>query len=228
MNKQDIFKTVKIKLPYFKIITIDTAVKTVKDYHALGYKVVLTTGVYDLFHYKHAESLRYIASLGDKLIIALPTDELIMKVAKKGIQDKNISGPVVGYEDRAKLLAHFDFVDLIFPKTGNKLELLKNIKPDILVQSITSGPGLVDEIISFLPEIEIIKDDHNLFIKIDNKNCEIIFIDDIINGKTKIIPFKKAKHLSIFWERTKFDSNKFHGSLIKRRILEKFISGNNK
>jgi len=228
MNKQDVFKTMKIELPYFKITTANAATKIVKDYQASGYKVILTTGVYDLFHYKHAESLQYIASLGDKLIIALPTDELIMKAAKKGIQDKNISGPIVVYEDRAKLLAHFDFVNLIFPKTGNKLELLKNIKPDILVQSITSGPGLIDEITSFLPEIKIIENDHNLLIKIDNKNCEIIFIDDIIDGETKMIPFKKAKRFSIAWERTKFDNNKFHGSLIKRRILEKFISRNNK
>ncbi len=88
--------------------------------------IVLTCGVFDLFHIGHLNILKGAKALGDKLIVALSTDELCFEIKKKK--------PIFPYKDRKEILESVEYVDLVIPQHNlNKKELVEKLKPDILV-----------------------------------------------------------------------------------------------
>ncbi len=70
---------------------------------------VFTSGTWDLLHVGHLNVLERSASLGDRLIVAVSTDELIESY--KGIK------PIIPYEQRARLVASIGIVDAVVPQT---------------------------------------------------------------------------------------------------------------
>jgi len=83
-----------------------------------------TTGVFDLFHVGHVNLLRNAASLCDKLIVGVSSDEL---VAYKG------KSPVIGFEDRVEVVRACRYVDLVVPQVDmDKLDALGRYKFDIM------------------------------------------------------------------------------------------------
>jgi len=98
-----------------------------------GYKIVLTQGVWDLLHEGHAKYLQKAKKLGDVLIVAVDTDEVVK-------YRKGPSRPIVPEKERVKMISHLKHVDLIVmkeSKTDNE-KLIKLIKPNILVVSKTT------------------------------------------------------------------------------------------
>lgn len=100
---------------------------------AMGKRIVMTNGVYDLLHTGH---LRYIAAAkrrGDILIVAVDTDEVTRK--RKG---KN--RPVVEQSERVEMLLHSRYVDIvtlrnILPGRNDDIEA---VCPDVLITSETT------------------------------------------------------------------------------------------
>jgi glycerol-3-phosphate cytidylyltransferase len=88
--------------------------------------IVLACGVWDLFHIGHLNLLKNAKGLGDKLIVAVSTDECVEEWKKKK--------PVLSYSQRAEIVRNIKCVDCVVPQyTYDKTKLLTTIKPDILV-----------------------------------------------------------------------------------------------
>jgi len=88
--------------------------------------VVFTNGVFDLLHSGHLHLLRKARKLGDKLIVGINSDDSAKRWKRK---------PIIGEKLRKELLEAISFVDRveIFDE-DSPLNLIENIKPDILVK----------------------------------------------------------------------------------------------
>ena len=111
-----------------------------------NYKIVLTQGVWDLIHEGHAQYLQKAKALGDVLIVAVDTDEVVKHM-------KGPSRPIVPEKERVKMISHLKHVDLIVMKESktDHGKLIRAIKPDILVVSRSTpsnkkGKKFIDEI----------------------------------------------------------------------------------
>ena len=113
-------------------------------------KIVFTNGCFDILHLGHIEVFKFAKSLGDKLIVGINSDRAI-KILKG--QDRPINNELV----RKTLLESLSCVDevVIFDDV-NTIEIIKKIKPDILVKG---EEGLTPEEVRVKdqvpPEIEI-------------------------------------------------------------------------
>jgi len=131
--------------------------KVVDALKNMGYKIVLTQGVYDLIHEGHAAYLEAAKALGDILIVGVDSDELTRK--RKG-PDR----PIVPQEERLKMLVHLRHVDIVTVKEiGDDIgDLIRVVKPDVLVVSksttdftqnmVNEYKDLCGEIVSLPPQ----------------------------------------------------------------------------
>lgn len=96
----------------------------------LGLRIVLTSGVFDLFHVGHAQYLEKAKALGDILIVGVDSDE---KVRER----KGPSRPVVPENERVLILSHVRHADVITLKniSDEDNNLIKIVKPNVLVLS---------------------------------------------------------------------------------------------
>ncbi len=78
----------------------------VQDLKRMGYRIVLTQGVYDMIHEGHARYLEKALSYGDVLIVGVDSDELTR--SRKG-PDR----PVVPEKERIQMLAHLRHVSIL-------------------------------------------------------------------------------------------------------------------
>lgn len=100
----------------------------VESLKALGAKIVLTQGSYDLIHIGHARYLETAKKHGDILIVGIDDDKKIR--ARKGPER-----PIVPQEERLEMVLHLRPVDFVVLKkaTDPKWHLIKTIKPDVLI-----------------------------------------------------------------------------------------------
>lgn len=89
-------------------------------------KTVITYGTFDLFHVGHLRLLRRAKSLGDRLIVAVSTDDFNLIKGKKSI---------IPFEQRAEIVSNIKYVDLVIPEISweQKLEDIKKYRVDIFV-----------------------------------------------------------------------------------------------
>ena len=103
-------------------------------------KIVFTNGCFDILHRGHIEYLAKAAELGDKLIIGLNTDDSVRRLKGK-------TRPVNNEDARAILLSSLIFTDqIVFFEEDTPLELIRYIKPDILVKGNDYKP---EEIVGY-------------------------------------------------------------------------------
>lgn len=104
--------------------------KIVRTFKQMGYRVVLTQGVYDLIHEGHAAYLETAKAQGDVLIVGVDSDELTRK--RKGPER-----PIVPQEERLKMLVHLRHVDIVTLRNvaDDIGDLIRLVKPDVLVVS---------------------------------------------------------------------------------------------
>jgi len=90
--------------------------------------VTFTNGCFDVLHRGHIEFLRFCKSQGDIVIVGLNSDSSVKTI-------KGPDRPINNQHDRAAVLAALETVDYvtIFDEP-TPLELIKKIKPDILVK----------------------------------------------------------------------------------------------
>jgi len=90
-----------------------------------GKTVVFTAGSYDLLHVGHARFLQKAKSLGDILVVGIPSNEQVAKAKGRG-------RPIVDELSRALLLRHLGCVDfVVIFNNPTVLQCLQNLKPDI-------------------------------------------------------------------------------------------------
>lgn len=116
------------KLIQQKILSKSDAVSLVKQWQSEGHVVVFSNGCFDIIHPGHSDYLSRAAALGDKLVLGLNSDESVRRL-------KGENRPVIPQEDRARLLASFQFVDMvvIFDE-DTPAKLIDSIIPDVLVK----------------------------------------------------------------------------------------------
>jgi D-beta-D-heptose 7-phosphate kinase/D-beta-D-heptose 1-phosphate adenosyltransferase len=106
---------------YNKINSLDEMKK------ARNYKLVFTNGCFDLLHAGHLNTLRFAKSLGDKLVVAVNSDDSVARL-KSG-------RPIVNLENRMKMLASLDMVDYVVSfDEDTPHNLITQINPDIVVK----------------------------------------------------------------------------------------------
>ncbi|MBA2840133.1 glycerol-3-phosphate cytidylyltransferase [Methanococcus maripaludis] len=72
-------------------------------------KNVITYGTFDMFHLGHLRLLNRAKTFGDKLIVAVSTDEFNLSKGKKTL---------IPFEDRCEILKNIKSVDLVIPETS--------------------------------------------------------------------------------------------------------------
>ena len=112
----------------YKIISFKEAENLAKSLKKENKKIVFTNGCFDILHIGHVKYLQKAKTLGDVLIVGLNSNESVSRL-------KGPSRPVNDEYDRAYLLASLEAVDyvVIFDE-DTPYELIKKIKPDILVK----------------------------------------------------------------------------------------------
>lgn len=100
----------------------------VESLKALGQKIVLTSGSFDLLHIGHAKYLERAAEFGDFLVVGVDSDSKIKK-------RKGDSRPIVKEEERVRLLSHIRGVGLLTLKDADEERwgLIKLVHPHTLV-----------------------------------------------------------------------------------------------
>lgn len=73
----------------------------------MNQKTVITYGTFDLFHIGHLNLLKRLKSLGDKLIVAVSTDEFNELKGKKTLMP---------YAQRAEIVGSIKYVDEVIPE----------------------------------------------------------------------------------------------------------------
>lgn len=94
--------------------------------------IVYTPGVWDLLHVGHVRFLEAARRLGDRLVVGVPTDEVV-------VEDKGCP-PVIPHCDRVEMVRSLRCVDVVLPYF--QLEFLNHLRmvdPDIIVLGSTWG-----------------------------------------------------------------------------------------
>jgi D-beta-D-heptose 7-phosphate kinase/D-beta-D-heptose 1-phosphate adenosyltransferase len=93
-----------------------------------GERVVMTNGCFDILHSGHVAYLTEAATLGDRLIVAVNTDDSVRKLKGDG-------RPINNLQRRMAVLAGLSAVDWVVPFSEDTPQsLIADILPDVLVK----------------------------------------------------------------------------------------------
>lgn len=111
-----------------KIKSLTDARKKVAEWKSKGEQVVFTNGCFDIIHLGHVDYLEKARSLGNKLVVGLNTDNSVSRF-------KGPERPVQNQDSRARVIASFQFVDLVVLfDEDTPQNLISELVPDILVK----------------------------------------------------------------------------------------------
>ena len=100
--------------------------------------LIFTNGCFDIIHRGHLELLKYCKSIGSRVIVGLNSDASVRRL--KGLQR-----PINNVFDRKFTLESIKYVDeVIVFEENTPIELIKKIKPDIIVKG---GDYSVDSVV---------------------------------------------------------------------------------
>jgi len=125
-------------------------ISLVNDLKKKGKKIVFTNGCFDIIHAGHVKYLEEAKSFGDFLFVGVNSDESIRKI-------KGESRPINTLIDRISVLSGLHAVDYLCSfKEETPLELIKNVKPDILVKGMDYS---IDEVVGgkYSKEVKLVE-----------------------------------------------------------------------
>ncbi|OAR40098.1 bifunctional D-glycero-beta-D-manno-heptose-7-phosphate kinase/D-glycero-beta-D-manno-heptose 1-phosphate adenylyltransferase HldE [Vibrio parahaemolyticus] len=112
----------------FGVISEKALIEAVKKARARGEKVVMTNGCFDILHAGHVSYLNHAAELGDRLIVAVNTDESVKRLKGPG-------RPVNPTDRRMAVLAGLGAVDWVVPFSEDTPQrLISEVLPSMLVK----------------------------------------------------------------------------------------------
>jgi rfaE bifunctional protein nucleotidyltransferase chain/domain len=110
-------------------VDITNLQKVVSEWKQQGRKVVFTNGVFDILHIGHVQYLQKAKELGDKLVVAINSDESVKKL------NKGPERPINPEFARAYVIGALQCVDATIIFSGDTpIEVISQIKPDVLVK----------------------------------------------------------------------------------------------
>ena len=114
-----------IKNKFYDNITI---IEQLNIWRSENKKIVFTNGCFDILHKGHVEYLSKSKDFGDILIVGLNSDSSVNRL-------KGETRPINNQNSRAFILSALLFVDaVIYFDEDTPLNLIENIKPDVLVK----------------------------------------------------------------------------------------------
>jgi rfaE bifunctional protein nucleotidyltransferase chain/domain len=113
-----------LKTANSKIMSRDELRTVAANWRAAGEKITLANGAFDLLHVGHVRYLRAAKKLGDRLVVAINSDESVRKLKGEG-------RPLMPEAERAEILAALADVDaiVIFSEPDVRA-LIREIRPD--------------------------------------------------------------------------------------------------
>ncbi|MDG6300258.1 bifunctional D-glycero-beta-D-manno-heptose-7-phosphate kinase/D-glycero-beta-D-manno-heptose 1-phosphate adenylyltransferase HldE [Glaesserella parasuis] len=112
----------------FGVVSEDELKTIVKQSKTRGEKIVMTNGCFDILHPGHISYLENARKLGDRLIVAVNTDESVKRL-------KGESRPINDLDARMAVLAGLASVDWVVPfGEDTPQRLIGEILPDLLVK----------------------------------------------------------------------------------------------
>ncbi|EGU61792.1 bifunctional heptose 7-phosphate kinase/heptose 1-phosphate adenyltransferase [Vibrio nigripulchritudo ATCC 27043] len=137
----------------FGVITEADLIDAVKKARAKGEKVVMTNGCFDILHAGHVSYLNHAAELGDRLIVAVNTDESVKALKGPG-------RPVNSTERRMAVLAGLGAVDWVVPFSEETPQrLISEVLPSLLVKGGDYKPEEIaggEEVIAAGGEVQVL------------------------------------------------------------------------
>ncbi len=117
------------------VIAEEQLLVAIEDARAHGETIVMTNGCFDLLHAGHVEYLKQARALGDRLIVAVNSDDSVRRL-------KGETRPVNRLENRMAVLAALESVDWVVPFVEDTPErLICAVKPDYLVKGGDNDPA---------------------------------------------------------------------------------------
>jgi D-beta-D-heptose 7-phosphate kinase/D-beta-D-heptose 1-phosphate adenosyltransferase len=111
-----------------KILPLKRLLSRVAMWRSAGDRVVFSNGCFDILHIGHITLLEEARRRGDRLIVALNSDESVRQI-------KGPLRPIVGEHERARILAALNAVDAVIVfNERTPLKLIEAIRPDVLVK----------------------------------------------------------------------------------------------
>lgn len=110
-------------------ISLADALRTVRLNY---YKVVMTTGVFDLIHYGHIAYLEKSARRGYILLVGVDSDKLVKKVKGSG-------RPVQTEQERACIVSFLNCVHLVYV-ASDWSPIIRLARPEVFVTSQSTCP----------------------------------------------------------------------------------------
>jgi rfaE bifunctional protein nucleotidyltransferase chain/domain len=121
-----------------KLYTRETIAPVLATWRFKDEKIVFTNGCFDIIHQGHIDYLAKAKDLGSKLIIGINSDESVRTL------NKGVSRPIQDEKSRSIILASLFFVDAVVVfNDSTPLELIKSIKPNVLVKGADYTPDKV-------------------------------------------------------------------------------------
>src|SRR5205807_9948295 len=108
--------------------TLEQLLNELAYHRACGKKIVFTNGCFDLIHLGHVKYFRFAKAQGDLLVVAVNTDNSIQRL-------KGPKRTIINENDRIGVLEELESIDyLVRFDDDTPLELIRQIKPDVLVK----------------------------------------------------------------------------------------------
>ncbi len=111
-----------------KILPLERLLGRVAGWRSAGQRVVFTNGCFDLLHIGHITLLEQARRQGERLVVGLNSDGSVRRL-------KGPLRPLVGEQERAKVLAALSAVDaVVLFDESTPLKLIEAIRPEVLVK----------------------------------------------------------------------------------------------
>ncbi len=113
---------------FHAILDREGLLTAVEEARALGERIVMTNGCFDILHEGHVRYLQQARKLGDRLVVAVNDDDSVRRLKGEG-------RPINGVRQRMAVLAGLASVDWVVPFAEETPEaLICAVKPDLLVK----------------------------------------------------------------------------------------------
>lgn len=105
-------------------MSLAEAVDQVAEWKAVGERIVLANGAFDLLHVGHVRYLEGAKALGTRLVVAVNSDQSVRAL-------KGLSRPAIPHSERAELLSALSCTDLVvvFDELDVR-HIIRALKPD--------------------------------------------------------------------------------------------------
>jgi D-beta-D-heptose 7-phosphate kinase/D-beta-D-heptose 1-phosphate adenosyltransferase len=129
--------TSRAQMTTHKQVTLAEATQLTEACRRDGRRVVFTNGCFDLLHAGHVKCLQQAAALGDVLIVAVNSDQMVRQL-------KGLDRPVFCEPERVAVLSAMECVShvLIFHEE-TPVNVLEKLRPHVLVKGGTYGENEV-------------------------------------------------------------------------------------